>query len=79
VTHRSLRLAIQPGLGTRLHDQCHYAATKLIIGGVDLCTMSGRIGHAGGEQPRCGSLHFLAAADRQAAEVSRRRLDDPPK
>src|SRR4030095_9144657 len=48
VTHRFSRLAKQLGLRTRLHDLRHYAATQLIAGGVDLRTVSGRIGHAGG-------------------------------
>ena len=48
VTHRFSRLARRLGLRTRLHDLRHYAATQLIAGGVDLRTVSGRIGHAGG-------------------------------
>ena len=56
VTHRFSRLAKQLGLRTRLHDLRH-AATQLIAGGVDLRTVSGRIGHAGGERPPSGSIH----------------------
>jgi hypothetical protein len=48
VTHRFGRLAKQLGLRARLHDLRHYAATQLIAGGVDVRTVSGRIGHAGG-------------------------------
>jgi integrase len=48
VTHRFSRLARRLGLRARLHDLRHYAATQLIAGGVDLRTVSGRIGHAGG-------------------------------
>jgi hypothetical protein len=59
----------------RLHDLRHYAATQLIAGGVDLRTVSGRIGHAGeGATTLRVYTHFLAAADRQAAEVLERTL-----
>jgi integrase len=46
VTHRFSRLTRRLGLRTRLHDLRHYAATQLIAGGVDVRTVSGRIGHA---------------------------------
>ena len=79
VTHRFSRLARRLGLRTRLHDLRHYAATQLIAGGVDLRTVSGRIGHAGGGATTLRVYtHFLAAADRQAAEVLERRSGDPP-
>ena len=78
VTHRFSRLARRLGLRTRLHDLRHYAATQLIAGGVDLRTVSGRIGHAGGGATTLRVYtHFLAAADRQAAEVLERTLRRP--
>jgi integrase len=78
VTHRFSRLAKQLGLRTRLHDLRHYAATQLIAGGVDLRTVSGRIGHAGGGAATLRVYtHFLAAADRQAAEVLEKTLRRP--
>jgi site-specific recombinase XerD len=72
------RVAKQLGLRTRLHDLRHYAAPQLIAGGVDLRTVSGRIGHAGGgaTTPRVYT-HFLAATDRQAAEVLEKTLRRP--
>jgi integrase len=73
-----LRLAERLGLRTRLHDLRHYAATQLIAGGVDLRTVSGRIGHAVGERPRSGSnTHFLAAATDRQPRFSRGRSDAP--
>jgi integrase len=78
VTHRFSRLAKQLGVRTRLHDLRHYAATQLIAGGVDLRTVSGRIGHAGGGATTLRVYtHFLAAADRQAAEVLEKTLRRP--
>jgi integrase len=62
-------------LRTRLQDLRHDAATQLIAGGVDLRTVSGRIGHAGGGATTLRVYtHFLAAADRQAAEVLEKTL-----
>ncbi len=36
------------GLRTHLHALRHYSATELLAGGVDLRTVSGRLGHGGG-------------------------------
>ena len=78
VTHRFSRLAKQLGLRTRLHDLRHFAATQLIAGGVDLRTVSGRIGHTGGGATTLRVYtHFLAATDRQAAEVVENTLRRP--
>jgi integrase len=78
VTHRFSRLARRLGLRTRLHDLRHYAATQLIAGGVDLRTVSGRIGHAGGGATTLRVYtQFLAAADRRAAEVLEKTLRRP--
>jgi integrase len=78
VTHRFSRLARRLGLRARLHDLRHYAATQLIAGGVDLRTVSGRIGHVGGGATTLRVYtHFLAAADRQAAEVLEKTLRRP--
>jgi integrase len=78
VTHRFSRLAKQLGLQTRLHDLRHYAATQLIAGGVDLRTVSGRIGHAGGGATTLRVYtHFQAAPDRRAAEVLEQTLRRP--
>jgi integrase len=78
VTHRFGRLAKQVGLHTRLHDLRHYAATQLIAGGVDVRTVSGRIGHAGGGATTLRVYtHFQAAPDRRAAELLEQTLRRP--
>jgi len=78
VTHRFGRLATQLGLHARLHDLRHYAATQLIAGGVDVRTVSGRIGHAGGGATTLRVYtHFQAAPDRRAAELLEQTLRRP--
>jgi len=78
VTHRFGRLAKQLGLHFRLHDLRHYAATQLIAGGVDVRTVSGRIGHAGGGAATLRVYtHFQAAPDRRAAELLEQTLRRP--
>jgi integrase len=78
VTHRFGRLARQLGLRVRLHDLRHYAATQLIAGGVDVRTVSGRIGHAGGGATTLKVYtHFQAAPDRRAAELLEQTLRRP--
>jgi integrase len=78
VTHRFGRLARQLGLHARLHDLRHYAATQLIAGGVDVRTVSGRIGHAGGGATTLRvSTHFQTAVDRRAAQLLEQTLKRP--
>jgi integrase len=78
VTHRFGRLAKQLGLRARLHDLRHYAATQLIAGGVDVRTVSGRIGHAdGGATTLRVYTHFQAAADRRAAQFLEQTVRRP--
>jgi integrase len=78
VTHRFGRLAKQLGLHARLHDLRHYAATQLIAGGVDVRTVSGRIGHAGGGATTLKVYtHFQAAPDRRAAQILEQTLKRP--
>jgi len=78
VTHRFGRLARQLGLHVRLHDLRHYAATQLIAGGVDVRTVSGRIGHAGGGATTLKVYtHFQATPDRRSAELLEQTLRRP--
>jgi integrase len=78
VTRRFARLASRLGRRARRHDLRHDAATQRIAGGVDLRRVSGRIGHAGGGATTLRVYtHFLAAADRQAAEVLEKTLRRP--
>lgn len=48
MTQRYERLADRLGIDTTLHRLRHYSATELITGGVDVRTVAGRLGHAGG-------------------------------
>lgn len=52
----------------RLHDLRHFVATALLAAGVDLRTVAGRLGHAGGGRTTLAVYaHFQQAADRAAA------------
>ncbi len=48
VTQRYGRLAARLGIKTSIHKLRHYSATELIAAGVDVRTVAGRLGHAGG-------------------------------
>jgi integrase len=54
----------------RLHDLRHFVATTLLGAGVDLQTVAGRLGHAGGGRTTLAVYsHFQQAADRNAADL----------
>jgi hypothetical protein len=70
-TQRYRRMAKRLGLrSTRLHALRHYSATELLMAGVDLRTVAGRLGHGSGGAT---TLRFYAAwvdeADRHAADA----------
>ena len=48
VSQRYDRLVTRLGIDTSLHSLRHYNATELLAAGVDLRTVAGRLGHAGG-------------------------------
>ncbi len=48
VTQRYDRMTARLGIRTSLKNLRHYSATELIAGGVDVRTVAGRLGHAGG-------------------------------
>ncbi len=48
VTHRYRQQVASQGIETTLHKLRHYNATELIAAGVDVRTVAGRLGHAGG-------------------------------
>ncbi len=56
-------------LGVRLHDLRHFAATRLLTGGVDVRTVSGRLGHSNAATTLGVYAHFMPAADRTAADL----------
>jgi integrase len=70
VTQRFTALARRLGVQCRLHDLRHFLVTQLISAGVDVRTVSGRVGHRDGGPTTLGSYaHFQAAQDRTAAEL----------
>ena len=70
VTQRFTALARRLGVQCRLHDLRHFLVTQLIAAGVDVRTVSGRVGHRDGGRTTLGIYaHFQAAQDRTAAEL----------
>ena len=68
VTQRYSRLAKRNHLRSmRFHALRHYSATELLMSGVDLRTVSGRLGHASGATTLRFYAAWLEEADRSAA------------
>ncbi len=55
--------------GVRFHDLRHFAATRMLAGGVPVKTVSGRLGHANAATTLNVYAHFLQASDVEAADV----------
>ncbi len=62
--------------GLRLHDLRHFVATLMLVGGQDVRTVSGRLGHANAATTLNIYAHFMDAADHKAAEMLGDLLDD---
>ena len=70
------RLAKQLNLGgLRLHDLRHFVATRMLAGGQDVKTVSGRLGHANAATTLTIYAKFLHAADHKAADFMGGLLD----
>ncbi|HUF33740.1 MAG TPA: tyrosine-type recombinase/integrase [Acidimicrobiales bacterium] len=69
VTHRFIRARRQADLpeGLRLHDLRHFLATRMISSGIDVRTVSGRLGHRRTSTTTDRYAAFVPAADRAAA------------
>jgi integrase len=70
-THRLRRLADKLDLpNLRLHDLRHFGASEMLAGAVELSTVAGRLGHAGGGRTTLAVYaHLLEHADENAANV----------
>jgi integrase len=76
VTLAFRRLCIELGIpGIRFHDLRHFAATNLLSAGIDVRTVSGRLGHANAATTLGTYAHFVGAADRNAAAVLERVIE----
>jgi integrase len=78
VTQRYGRLAARVGIDTHLHCLRHYSATELIVAGVDIRTVAGRLGHSGGGSTTLRTYTaFVLEADQRAAAVLAARRPRP--
>jgi integrase len=68
VTKAFIRVRNRAGLSSvRLHDLRHFAATRMLVAGVPVRTVSGRLGHANAATTLGVYAHFVEASDRDAA------------
>jgi integrase len=79
VTQRYDRLAERLGITTTLHKLRHFSATELIAAGVDIRTVAGRLGHAGGGTTTLRTYTaWVSEADQRAATGLGARMPPRP-
>jgi integrase len=77
LTTRFRRVATQLGMPSiHFHSLRHFAATQLIVSGVDPRTAASRLGHSNPSLTLRVYSHATSESERQAAEVGARILDD---
>jgi integrase len=80
VTQRYRRMAARLGIDTHLHALRHYSATELVAAGIDIRTIAGRLGHAGGGTTTLRVyVAWVSEADQRAAAVLGPRMPTRPK
>jgi integrase len=75
VSHRYGAMCAALGIDSHLHALRHYSATELLTAGVDLPTVAGRLGHAGGGAT---TLRVYGRLGRRVRPPSRRDPRQPP-
>lgn len=79
ITQRFTRLAAKLGIKTTVHKLRHYSATELILAGVDIRTVAGRLGHGGGGATTLKVYAaFVEEADQRAADAISARMPERP-
>jgi integrase len=77
VTQRYARMCARLGWDMHLHQLRHFTATELIAAGVDVRTVSGRLGHGGGGVTTLRVYSaWVAEADQRAANSLQARLPE---
>ena len=70
------RLANQLGMTKiRLHDLRHFAATTMLLNGIDVRTAAGRLGHARASTTLDTYAHYTQPADHRASATLANSLD----
>ncbi|WP_158893113.1 tyrosine-type recombinase/integrase [Amycolatopsis anabasis] len=79
LTQRYNRLVERLGIDTTIKQLRHYSATELIAAGVDIRTVAGRLGHAGGGTTTLKVYAaFVAEADQRASQTLLSRVPKRP-
>jgi integrase/DNA-binding FadR family transcriptional regulator len=80
VTQRYGRMCRRLGIASSIHKLRHYSATELIAAGVDIRTVAGRLGHAGGGATTLRTYAaWVAEADQRAAGEIAGRMPARPR
>ncbi|MDN5854757.1 MAG: site-specific integrase, partial [Actinomycetia bacterium] len=79
ISQRFDRLVERLKIRTTLHKLRHYSATELILAGVDIRTVAGRLGHAGGGTTTLRAYAaWVSEADQRAAKSVSSRMPVRP-
>jgi integrase len=79
VTQRYRKMCRRIGIETTLHKLRHYSATELILAGVDIRTVAGRLGHGGGGATTLRTYAaWMSEGDQRAAKEIAARMPPRP-